>query len=443
MLHSHPHPERIAGVKQAIVVGTGAGGATVAKELQGSFDVTILEAGGEFKPFKTSLSFLDKLRHTGLFFDEREIQFLFPTMRIRKTDHSIVLVNGIGLGGTTTIATGNGVRMDRDLKALGIDLEDEFQELSREIPITTEHQRRWHPTTKRLFRICDEMGLAPLPTPKMGDYSRCIRCGRCTLGCSEGAKWDARLFLSKSVGAGARLITNCMVEQVVIRDGLAVGVEAKRGWTREFFPADLIVLAAGGLGTPVILQNSGIPCEDRLFVDPVLCVAARSPEIKYQNEIQMPFIVQRDHYILSPYFDYLSFFFNREWKPSLSDIVGLMIKLADEPLGAISKDGLKKCLTDLDRQRLDDGVRLCREILGRFGVKEEDIFLGTVNAGHPGGMLPLTDREAFSLHPQVLPDNLYVADATLLPNSLGNPPILTIVALAKRLSKQCVHLFCA
>ena len=29
----------------AIVVGSGAGGATVARELQGAFDVTVLEAG--------------------------------------------------------------------------------------------------------------------------------------------------------------------------------------------------------------------------------------------------------------------------------------------------------------------------------------------------------------------------------------------------------------
>ena len=38
-------------MNRAIVVGTGAGGATVAKELQGAYDVTVLEAGGPFTPF--------------------------------------------------------------------------------------------------------------------------------------------------------------------------------------------------------------------------------------------------------------------------------------------------------------------------------------------------------------------------------------------------------
>jgi choline dehydrogenase-like flavoprotein len=69
------------------------------------------------------------------------------------------------------------------------------------------------------------------------------------------------------------------------------------------------------------------------------------------------------------------------------------------------------------------------------------MFLGTMNAGHPGGMLPLTAKESVSLHSDRLPENLYVADATLFPNSLGNPPILTIVALAKRISQLCIGMF--
>jgi choline dehydrogenase-like flavoprotein len=52
-------------------------------------------------------------------------------------------------------------------------------------------------------------------------------------------------------------------------------------------------------------------------------------------------------------------------------------------------------------------------------------------------MLPLTEDEADSFHHGRLPENLYVADATLIPESLGNPPILTIIAIAKRVSKIC------
>lgn len=43
-------------MKKVIVVGSGAGGATVARELQGKFSVTILEAGKEFHPFSLNRS---------------------------------------------------------------------------------------------------------------------------------------------------------------------------------------------------------------------------------------------------------------------------------------------------------------------------------------------------------------------------------------------------
>jgi choline dehydrogenase-like flavoprotein len=420
----------------AIVVGTGAGGATVAKDLQGAFDVTVLEAGGAFLPFRRSLRSLERVRATGLLFDEREIQLVFPQMRVHKADDQ-VLVTGFGLGGTTTIGTGNALRMDADLRALGIDLDAEFAALEREIPISTAHQAGWREVTRRLFAACEELGLDPFPTPKMGDYARCVHCGRCVFGCPQGVKWDSRRFLDDALEHGARLETNCRVERVAIADGQATGAWTRQGLRHRFYPADLVVLAAGGLGTPVVLDRSGIPCEPHLFVDPVLCVAARLPGSRQCFEVQMPFVVQQPGFIVSPYFDYLSFFFNRDWRHPAEDVVGLMIKIADTEAGLVERSKVRKALTAEDRARLSEGVALCTAILGRIGVAPEDTFLGTVNAGHPGGTLPLTEREAATLHHDCLPPNLFVADASLLPRSLGNPPSLTIMALAKRVAALC------
>ena len=125
--------------KTALVVGTGAGGGMIAKELQGRYQVTILEAGGEFRPFSMPIGKLAALRRTGLFFDERMIRLLLPNMLVEKTE-DMVMVRGIGVGGTTTLATGNAVRCDGAVRALGIDLDEQFAELYRELPITTEHQ---------------------------------------------------------------------------------------------------------------------------------------------------------------------------------------------------------------------------------------------------------------------------------------------------------------
>lgn len=102
----------------------------------------------------------------------------------------MALVNGRCVGGTTTISAGNAVRMDQDLKELGIDLDREFDELSREVPVSTDHIKGWRPDTRQLFSLCREMGLSPRATPKLIDSRKCRRCGRCILGCPTGAKWQ-------------------------------------------------------------------------------------------------------------------------------------------------------------------------------------------------------------------------------------------------------------
>ena len=110
------------------------------------------------------------------------------------------------------------------------------------------------------------------------------------------------------------------------------------------------------------------------------------------------------------------------------------IKLADEETGSISGKRIDKQMTEADHRRMEEAVTLVRRILIHMGIPEEKQFAGTLNAGHPGGMLPLTGAEKDSLHHSGLPDNLYVADATILPKAMGNPPILTIMALAKKIA---------
>jgi choline dehydrogenase-like flavoprotein len=269
----------------------------------------------------------------------------------------------------------------------------------------------------------------------MADPDKCSNCGRCILGCPSGAKWDARRFLGDAAARGTEIITGARAEKIVIESKRAAGVVVRTRGKRRFVPADLVVLAAGGLGTPVLLENSGIACQPRLFVDPVLCVAAEMPGAGIDRDIPMPFVVQRDGFILSPYFDFLSYYFNRAWKPAPGNIVSLMIKLADDERGAVAASGIHKALSPSDKRRLDEAAGLCRDVLARVGIERKSTFLGTVNAGHPGGTLPLTAGEAETLHDPALPDNVYIADATLLPRSLGNPPILTILALARRVAR--------
>ena len=170
---------------------------------------------------------------------------------------------------------------------------------------------------------------------------------------------------------------------------------------------------------PNSFRASGISCQPTLFVDPVLCVAAPMAGARQDHQLLMPFVSHREKYIISPYIDWLSFFFNRSWRKPMDGIASLMIKLADVEQGDVHHGKMRKTLTPLDHQRLQQGVGDCREILMRMGAKADDIFLGTLNAGHPGGMLPLSQAEAATLHSPLLPDNLYVCDAAVRPLAEG------------------------
>lgn len=412
-----------------IVIGSGAGGAMVAKELAKDCDVTVLEAGGSFHPLPLSLELLSKFRATGLFLDERMISLLLPNMHIAKVSEQVI-VYGSGVGGTTTLATGNAVRADEGLKRIGIQLDEEFKELFQELPITTDHQRYWSKVTRDTFEVMQELGMNPQPMPKFLRTEQCRLCGHCSIGCPHGAKWDTRELLN-----GIRVITGCKVVSLQLADNKVKRIIAKQGLRTVTYEADTVIVAAGGLGTPQILAQSGIPCEPHLFVDPVLCVAAPMNKVRQNRQLLMPFVSERKGYIISPYMDWLSFFFNRNWRKPMDSMVSLMIKMADTEQGTVNHGKVNKVLTGKDKELLQQGVEDCREILLKMGIHQEDIILGTLNSGHPGGMLPLSANDAETLHNPSLPDNLYVADASLLPESLGLPPMLTIMALSKRIAK--------
>ncbi|MBQ7993729.1 MAG: hypothetical protein IJ252_11945 [Solobacterium sp.] len=148
----------------------------------------------------------------------------------------------------------------------------------------------------------------------------------------------------------------------------------------------------------------------------------------------MPFISRQDGYILSPYMDYLSFFFNKKWHYPIEGLASMMIRLADEEKGSVSPKKIGKRMSEKDTENMAKAEKVCAEILYRLGVPYEKQFRGTLNAGHPGGTFPLTENEKDSMHNPSLPQNVYVADATLIPKAMGNPPILTIMALAKRVA---------
>lgn len=423
---------------RAIVVGSGAGGATAARELQSKgFKVLVLEAGPPFKPFTRHISWAEPLRRYGLLGGEGTFKHFFPPMDIQRSSPELILVRGLATGGSTVLACGNLVRADRGLKEIGLDLTSEYEELEEELTPTTIPIKTWRPVTHKMFQSAEDLGLNPQPTPKIVDIARCNYCGLCELGCARGARWDSRKFLAEAVKKGAHLQSKSPVKKVTTKNGRVTGVITSNN---KQYTADVVVLAAGGIGTAQILKNSGLKAEDHLWADIVLTLGGVLPGARQLEEPPMAWYTKHKDYILSPYPDILSHYFHKPWrKVSIQDRVGLMVKLADIEEGTVYADGkVDKPLTVNDQERLDIAISQAQEVMEGAGISGPFIR-GVHNGGHLGGTVPLKKEDVPLMKPFWLPDGLWVADLSLAPSSQGLPTILLTAAMALRVARKILE----
>jgi choline dehydrogenase-like flavoprotein len=423
---------------RAVVVGSGAGGAMAARELARSgFEVTILEAGKPFSPLTNKVSWFSSLRGSFLMKDANSIKRVFPHYEVTHASQNLEIFRGVTEGGCTSIACGNMVRAENGLKEIGLDLTAEFEEIEKSLPIASVPKEKWRHLTQKMFEKAKQLGYVPKPTPKVGDVSKCVGCGYCELGCVTGAKWDSRRLYKGYLGKGISLSTETRVQKVLLEGDRARGVLVSHGSSTEKINADVVVLSAGGIGTAQILKASGLPAKDKLWVDIVLTVGGISKGSLMLNEPPMVWFIKQDNYILSPYFDLLSYWFHKPWKNvPAEDRVGMMIKLADTEQGTVSADGsVTKELTVQDLENLEKAKIKAQQILEASGV-DGPFVDGMINGGHLGGTVPLTKDDVESMHPSWLPRDLWVADLSLMPRSQGLPAMLTTAALSLRVARK-------
>jgi choline dehydrogenase-like flavoprotein len=423
---------------KAVVVGSGAGGATVARELvQRGFDVTILEAGKPFSPLTHKVSWFSPFRGSWFLKDENSIKKVFPHYSVTRASRDLAIFRGITEGGCTSIACGSMVRAERGLKEIGLDLAEEFEEIEETLTIAPISRKKWRPLTQQMYDNAERLGYAPKPTPKVSDSSKCVGCGYCELGCITGAKWDSRYVYEDYLGKGITLLTNTIVQKVLLESNSACGVLVSHDSLTEKIKADIVVLSAGGVGTAQILLASNLPVRKSLWVDVVLTVGGVQKGSRMLDEPPMAWFVKKDNYILSPYFDLLSFWFHKPWKDvSMKDRVGMMIKLADSEQGTVSIDGtVTKSLTKVDYESLDEAKAEAIQIMKTSGVLGPFVD-GMIHGGHLGGTVPLTKDDVETMHPSWLPQDLWVADLSLMPRSQGLPTMLTTSALSLRVAKK-------
>ncbi len=293
---------------------------------QKGFQVVVLEAGKPFSPLTHKVSLLSPLRGSWLIKDEGAIKHLFAHYYTTRSSPDLAIFAGVTEGGSTTISCGNMVRAERGLSEIGLDLSAEYEQIEHNLTICTVPRERWRPLTQRMFDEAEKLGFNPKPAPKVVDLEKCIGCGYCELGCVTGAKWDSRRVYADQLGKGVTVETEARVEKVIVENGAATGVMVSRGGVLEQVNADVVVLSAGGIGTAQILKASGLPARDSLWIDIVLTVGGVYKDANMLNEPPMAWFSKREHYILSPYFDLLSYWFHKPWKDvSVRDRVGMMV----------------------------------------------------------------------------------------------------------------------
>ena len=147
--------------------------------------------------------------------------------------------------------------------------------------------------------------------------------------------------------------------------------------------------------------------------------------------------VKMKEFMLAPHFSkhLVEALAMRGIKVSHADILGIMVKIKDEGRGVVNGGkGVSKGVTGRDAARLSEGASIAGSILETAGVEPGTFVATPLRGAHPGGTARIGSAVDRNLATEV--DGLYVVDASVLPAAPGAPPILTIVALAKYLSKR-------
>ena len=394
-----------------IVVGTGAGGGILAYELtKNNIPVTVIEKG----PYIES-------RDAFKYYD--------------KYSDDVDLLTTTCIGGASIVSMGNMVRaLDEELHEFGIDLSESYEYVEELVGVHQLDDSHIGRGTQAFLDAGRDLGLKTLKMPKAIREEDCIQCGKCAFGCPVNAKFSGKDLVDKAVENGATLICDAEVINVISEDGKACGVTYIKDGKEESIYSDTVILSAGAIGTTLILRNSGIKEAGReIFFDPFVSVGGYIKDINFNTEVQMAGLIIGKNFVLSPHFSS----FIRENIPDDrvedKDILSIMVKTADDCRGYVDDDGdVVKINTINDIRLLAEGVATAGFVLEKAGVDPSTIGSTVYRGGHPGGTAKIGKIVDSNQETEI--EGLFVSDASVLPIAPGKPPILTILALSKRLA---------
>jgi len=418
----------------AIVVGSGPGGATVARELsRRKKKVMILERGTN-APIKGSI-----------------LQSIFieaiPGKSMLFTNQMLAMVRGITTGGSSVTAYATALDPPLEMfRAYGVDISKEIDQAKRELPIAPLPDELIGPLARRIMKSARELGYDWQKLNKFVYQEKCRpECDKCAMGCPYGAKWNARMYIDEAVNNGSILLNKAKVKKVIIENKTATGIEFSMNGMNYKSYAPRIILAAGGIGSPVVLRASGMKNAGYdYFFDPLIAVMGTVPDLSGGREFPMAagIHMKDEGYIMTdmtwPKWLYQLFtaeVFRFDRLFSHSHTLEIMIKAKDSLGGRLTDSGgVRKRLAESDQKHLMRGYERAKDILKNAGARH--IFKSWYIAAHPGGTVKINDLVDSDLKTEY--DNLYVCDCSVIPEPWGLPPMLTLIGLGKRLANHLV-----
>lgn len=485
----------------AVVVGTGAGGSVMLRELaRAGARVVALEEGGH---------------HTTKDFDQREdrmLPLLFQDGGGRATeDLAIRVLQGRGVGGSTVHNTNLCKRTPDAILdlwaakhhvsgALPADMREAFETIERDLNVSEIPIDFRNANNRVLERGAAALGwrAGPLEHNRQG----CALSGFCELGCAYDAKQNAlKVLIPQAEAKGATVYADVRALRV-LHDGArvsgveAIALDANGGaHAKVQVRARVVVLAGSAVGSAVLAHRSALPDPHaqlglRLRMHPGAAVAGRFDDDidghrgipqSYECTEHLSFDEGSDKRVwIVPAFAHPIGFasalpsFGAAHMTAMRQFRRLAVLSAvvhDETSGEVRADDEGRAIisykmTEGDRAQLAKGLAACARLLFAAGAREV-----TIPAIPPVRLTSMKDLDALDfsfVRPHALPltavhpmgtlrmgddprgavvdstgehhrvKGLFVADGSLFPTSLGGPPQISIYAFAYHLSRHVI-----
>ena len=480
------------------VIGSGAGGAVVAKVLaEAGLSVIILEAGENHDPTTFGSYEPEMLRR------------LFWDSGLRRTrDGAIVISQGKGVGGSTVHNLCYAVRPPQVLldRWRVPNLSTHFENVEQTLGVTQIQETDVNRLNAVIRRGCEAMGWNGVV--QRHNRGACPSCGaQCLFGCPAsksvqdgaartGKQSMAVTYIPMALAAGARLFSNCTAEKIHVNRDRVAGVSAQLPSGNLSVQSKVVVLAAGAINSPQLWLKSRLPNTSRqvgtnLHLHPAVFVGGifdetidghlGIPQSFYIDEFLNMEKAPGRGYLLMPAFGSQMIVAaslpgfgdnHRELMERYRHIAALLVLLHDRTTGRVSVNykgtpSIAYRPGRSDRRMLVEGaINAARllftagateivmpytqhlrikteadlEIIRQRGIVPNDIMLAS---SHPQGTLrmgrnPVGSVVKLSGESREV-EGLFVADASLFPNSIGVPPTLTIAALAEHVANQIIE----